>query len=66
MDLSDVSIESLMKEVQRRLECQTKPEKRVILVGALLVLQHVDRSLPPQSSRVIVNAFAEPQDTTGW
>ena len=44
MDLSDVSIESLMKEVQRRLECQTKPEKRVILVGALLhVLQHVDR-----------------------
>eukprot|EP00892_Ulva_mutabilis_P001065 jgi/Ulvmu1/1095/UM106_0011.1 len=33
MDLSEASIEDLMAEVQRRLECQNKPEKRVILVG---------------------------------
>lgn len=34
MDLTDVTTETLMAEVQRRLDCQTKPEKRVILVGA--------------------------------
>lgn len=34
MDLSEASIEDLMAEVQRRLDCQNKPEKRVILVGA--------------------------------
>lgn len=33
MDLSEASVEDLMAEVQRRLECQSKPEKRVILVG---------------------------------
>ena len=33
MDLSDVSIDVLVAEVKRRLDCQTKPEKRVILVG---------------------------------
>lgn len=33
MDLSEASIEDLMAEVQRRLDCQNKPEKRVILVG---------------------------------
>ena len=32
-DLLDVPTEELLKEVQRRLECQTKPEKRLILVG---------------------------------
>jgi adenylate kinase len=33
MDLSEISTASLMKEMQRRLDCQTKPEKRIILVG---------------------------------
>eukprot|EP00976_Prorocentrum_cordatum_P113834 1195758-Prorocentrum_minimum.AAC.4 len=34
MDLSEVSTDSLMKEMQRRLDCMNKPEKRLILVGA--------------------------------
>ena len=33
MDLVDVSTEALMREVQRRLDCQTKPDKRLILIG---------------------------------
>lgn len=38
MDLTDVTTETLMAEVKRRLDCQTKPEKRVILVGAAYTL----------------------------
>ena len=34
-DLSEVPVAELMAEVRRRLECQDKPEKRLILVGAL-------------------------------
>jgi hypothetical protein len=33
VDLTDCSVEELMAEVQRRLDCQKKPEKRVILIG---------------------------------
>jgi len=33
MDLSEISTDSLMKEMQRRLDCVNKPEKRLILVG---------------------------------
>merc|ERR1719253_253488 len=33
MDLSDISTEALMGEMQRRLDCANKPEKRIILVG---------------------------------
>ena len=33
VDLSEVSIGDLMVEVERRLRCQEKPEKRVVLVG---------------------------------
>eukprot|EP01023_Acetabularia_acetabulum_P052491 TRINITY_DN5825_c0_g1_i1.p1 TRINITY_DN5825_c0_g1~~TRINITY_DN5825_c0_g1_i1.p1 ORF type:complete len:243 (+),score=55.61 TRINITY_DN5825_c0_g1_i1:31-759(+) len=33
VDLSEVATDSLMAEIQRRLECMTKPEKRIILVG---------------------------------
>lgn len=33
VDLMDVSTADLMAEVTRRLECATKPEKRIILVG---------------------------------
>ena len=34
-DLSEVSVDDLLAEVQRRLACQSKPEKRVILIGAV-------------------------------
>lgn len=33
VDLTEVPVETLMAEVQRRLDCQLKPEKRIILVG---------------------------------
>ncbi|PSC68355.1 adenylate kinase [Micractinium conductrix] len=33
MDLSEIPTENLVKEVQRRLECLNKPEKRLILIG---------------------------------
>lgn len=32
--LADVDTEVLVAELKRRLECQTKPEKHVILIGA--------------------------------
>lgn len=34
IDLSEVSVEELVHEVQRRLECLNKPERRLILIGA--------------------------------
>ncbi|GAX75865.1 hypothetical protein CEUSTIGMA_g3308.t1 [Chlamydomonas eustigma] len=33
VDLSEVPVDQLMKEVSRRLECTRKPEKRIILIG---------------------------------
>ena len=33
VDLSEVSVDDLLAEVQRRLDCQLKPEKRLILIG---------------------------------
>jgi len=33
MDLSNISTDALMAEMKRRLDCQNKPEKRIILVG---------------------------------
>jgi len=33
MDLSELPTEALVKEVQRRLECLNKPERRLILIG---------------------------------
>lgn len=36
VDLSEVPVDALVKEVQRRMECATKPEKRIILIGAPL------------------------------
>ena len=33
--LADVDTEVLVAELKRRLDCQTKPEKHVILIGAL-------------------------------
>ena len=32
-DLSEIATEDLMKEVERRLKCQSRPEKRLILLG---------------------------------
>lgn len=34
IDLSEVTTEQLMHEVQRRLDCLNKPEKRLVLIGA--------------------------------
>ena len=31
--LESISTDDLMKEVQRRIDCAKKPEKRVILIG---------------------------------
>lgn len=33
LDLSEVDTHALVAEMERRLECATKPEKRVILIG---------------------------------
>ena len=35
LDLSEIATEELVHEVQRRLECLNKPEKRLILIGAV-------------------------------
>lgn len=32
-DLAEISTEDLMKEVNRRLSCLQKPEKRLVLIG---------------------------------
>lgn len=34
-DLAEVPTSDLVQEVKRRLECLTKPEKRLILIGRL-------------------------------
>lgn len=33
MSLEEVSTEALVAEIARRLECQNKPERRLILIG---------------------------------
>ena len=33
VDLADVPVDELLREVSRRLECAKKPERRLILVG---------------------------------
>ena len=45
MDLADVPNDAMLREMQRRLECMARPEKRVILVGALLRLCSARRVL---------------------
>lgn len=37
--LAEISTDALMAEIQRRLECTVKPEKRIILIGARLTTQ---------------------------
>ena len=46
MDLADVPNDAMLREMQRRLDCMTRPEKRVILVGALLRLCNAARPAP--------------------
>jgi hypothetical protein len=44
-DLSEVSTEKLLCEMQRRLDCQSKPEKRIVLLGAhILPIARIRRS----------------------
>jgi hypothetical protein len=31
--LEEISTDELMREIQRRLECKNKPDKRLILIG---------------------------------
>ena len=38
-DLSELSTAELLEEVQRRLSCQEKPEKHLILIGARFTCQ---------------------------
>jgi hypothetical protein len=33
MDLTEVATDELVKEIERRLACLTKEEKRVVLIG---------------------------------
>ena len=35
LDLNDVATDDLLAEVQRRMHCFDKPEKRVIMVGKM-------------------------------
>jgi adenylate kinase len=44
MDLTEVSADAMLREMARRLECLSAPEKRIILVGT-----HARRgSVPPR------------------
>ena len=47
--LADVSVQDLMAEVQRRLDCAKKPEKRLILIGPPGHLPHPPSPLPSPS-----------------
>jgi adenylate kinase len=33
LDLSELPTEALVKEMERRLDCLNKPEKRLVLIG---------------------------------
>lgn len=46
--LMDVPTDKLMKELQRRLDCLSKSEKRIILVGA-----HWGQPLPRRGARLL-------------
>lgn len=38
LDLSELPTEALVKEIERRLECLNKPERRLVLIGEKLFL----------------------------
>ena len=56
VDLSEVPVEALLKEVSRRLECAKKPERRLILIGARLGGQRMVRGLAWGTDRPDTNA----------
>ena len=39
-DLTEVPVQDLLEEVQRRMLCALKPQKRVILIGGQQPLHH--------------------------
>ena len=53
-DLVDVPTEELVKEMQRRLECQYKPEKHVILVGMRFLLHFTDTLITHRHTHLLL------------
>ena len=43
-DLTDVPTDELVKEMQRRLSCQTKPERHIVLIGEAFITSEGDRT----------------------
>ena len=43
-DLTDVPTDELVKEMQRRLSCQTKPERHIILIGEAFITREGGRT----------------------
>lgn len=37
LDLAELDLKDLIQELERRLECATKPDKRLVLLGAMLL-----------------------------
>jgi hypothetical protein len=37
LDLAELDLKDILQELERRLECATKPEKRLVLLGARTV-----------------------------
>jgi hypothetical protein len=67
--LESISTDDLMKEVQRRIDCAKKPEKRIILIGAFALSSvHVlfFRSFPcyPSFSRRLWKTNRNPSTST--
>ena len=52
MDLSEIPTEKLLCEMQRRLECQSKPEKRIVLLGANAPIHPESLTDPPAPREV--------------
>jgi hypothetical protein len=48
--LAEVSTDALMREIKRRLDCQSKPDKRLILVGGVTPKWKFASSPPPPLS----------------
>jgi hypothetical protein len=58
VDLSEVDITDLLHEVQRRIECQTKPEKKVILIGMCAERSALSRPACPTDGRADFYQFS--------
>jgi hypothetical protein len=42
LDLSELPTEALVKEMERRLDCLKKPEKRLVLIGEFWLEKLID------------------------